>query len=175
MELYILRHGKAEEHSPRITSDAKRRLTEVGRMEMVEVASGIATLGVQIDHIISSPLERARETAEIVKRRLQKKANSARLGIWQELMPESNILDVHSRLVGMEPDAGIMLVGHEPHLSSLVSSMVLTGDGSILMNLKKGGLVVIRGNATGDRVRGSLRSLMTPKQLRMCRHMTRSW
>lgn len=177
MDLYILRHGKAEERSARITSDAKRRLTEAGRAEMEDVASGIASLDVQVDYIISSPLERAKETAEIVAKCLQKKTGMARLEIkiWPELTPESSILDVHGLLSEMEPDTNLMLVGHEPHLSSLASSMVLTNSGSILMNLKKGGLVIIRGNAVGNEIHGSLRSLMTPKQLRLCRHAARDW
>ena len=167
MEIYILRHGKAEERALGITSDAKRRLTEAGRAEMEEEASGMASLGMRVDYIISSPLERARETAEIVAGRLQKRAPRLGVTIWAELKPESDILDTHRRLVGMEPDAGIMLVGHEPHLSSLASSIVLARNGSF-MNLKKGGLVTIRANAAGREVHGHLRSLMTPRHLRMC-------
>lgn len=196
MEIYILRHGKAEERPSGISSDAKRRLTESGRNEMEQVASGIAALGIRPDRIISSPLVRARETAEIVRGRLLLERDSgrgpSRVGIWQELKPESDVLGAHGRLAAMAPDSGVMLVGHEPHLSSLASSMITRRSGrhdaretsgrtatrdrrayadapDAAINLKKGGLAIIRANADARVMRGFLRSLMTPKQLRLCR------
>ena len=191
MEIYILRHGKAEERPSGISSDAKRRLTESGRNEMEQVASGIAALGIRPDRIISSPLVRARETAEIIRGRLLLEQDSgrgpARIGIWQELKPESDVLGAHGRLAAMAPDSGVMLVGHEPHLSSLASSMITRRPGrtaardmrayadapDAAINLKKGGLAIIRANADARVMRGFLRSLMTPKQLRLCRRAAR--
>jgi len=172
MEIYILRHGKAEQRSVMISSDAGRRLTESGIEEMRKIASGITALGLRPCHIVSSPLERAKTTARIVAARMQVRSGAARykITIWPELKPESDILEAHRRLADMAPDASIMLVGHEPHLSSLALSMIQTGSGMCSMDLKKGGLAIIRGNASGRRIQGSLRSLMTPKQLRMCRH-----
>ncbi|MCE2498116.1 MAG: phosphohistidine phosphatase SixA [Nitrosopumilaceae archaeon] len=187
MEIYILRHGKAEERPSGISSDAKRRLTESGRSEMEQVASGITALGIRPDRIISSPLVRARETAEIIRGRLLLERDSGRsptrVGIWQELKPESDVLGAHGRLAAMAPDSGVMLVGHEPHLSSLASSMITRRPGraaardrrayadapDAAINLKKGGLAIIRANADAQVMRGFLRSLMTPKQLRLCR------
>lgn len=191
MEIYILRHGKAEERSSGISSDAKRRLTESGRNEMEQIASGITALGIRPDRIISSPLVRARETAEIVRGRLLLERDSGRsptrVGIWQELKPESDVLGAHGRLAAMAPDSGVMLVGHEPHLSSLASSMITRRSGrtaardrreyvdapAAAINLKKGGLAIIRANADARVMRGFLRSLMTPKQLRLCRRAAR--
>lgn len=176
MEIYLLRHGKAEERRAGISSDAKRRLTESGRGEMRDIASGIASLGIRPCLVASSPLVRAKATAAIVSESLPKdgKGPKPRIDIWQELKPESDILATHKRLIGMIPDARVMLVGHEPHLSSLASSMVLERHRSdhscscLSLNLKKGGLVMIRGNARGEMIRGFMRSLMTPRQLRMC-------
>jgi len=191
VEIYILRHGKAEERPSGISSDAKRRLTESGRSEMEQIASGIAALGIRPDRIISSPLVRARETAEIVRGRLLLERDSgrspARVGIWQELKPESDVLGAHGRLAAMAPDSGVMLVGHEPHLSSLASSMITRRSGrteardrrayadapDAAINLKKGGLAIIRANADARVMRGFLRSLVTPKQLRLCRRAAR--
>ena len=191
MEIYILRHGKAEERSSSISSDAKRRLTESGRNEMEQIASGITALGIRPDRIISSPLVRARETAEIVRGRLLLERDSGRsptrVGIWQELKPESDVLGAHGRLAAMAPDLGVMLVGHEPHLSSLASSMITRRSGltttrdrreyvdapDAAINLKKGGLAIIRANADARVMGGFLRSLMTPKQLRLCRRAAR--
>lgn len=202
MEIYILRHGKAQERSSTISSDAKRRLTEAGMDEMRDVAAGIASLGIRPSHIVSSPLVRAKETAAIVSARLSKHAEVVpRTAVWQELKPEANVFGTHRRLAGMAPDSAVMLVGHEPNLSLLASSMVLGGSssgGSIsdsvsgpgagsgrgrddgiqfrdardsFLALKKGGMVIIRGNARGRLIHGTLRSLLTPKQLRMCRRV----
>lgn len=200
MEIYILRHGKAEERPSGISSDAKRRLTESGRDEMEQIASGITALGIRPGRIISSPLVRARETAEIVRGRLLLERDSGqspnRVSIWQELKPESDVSGAHRRLAAMAPDSGVMLVGHEPHLSSLASSMITRrlgrydaraapgrtaardrrayGDApDAAINLKKGGLAIIRANADAQMMSGFLRSLMTPKQLRLCRRAAR--
>lgn len=185
MELYLLRHGKAEERHLGISSDAKRRLTESGRMDLEEIASGIVSLGIRPGIIISSPLVRAKETAVIVSKHLSKNKPVPKIAIWQDLKPESSIYPTHKNLIGMEPDSHVLLVGHEPHMSSLASSIIrhtavyhgyadgntrtdTNGICDISMNLKKGGLVIIRANAKGPMMRGSLRSLMIPKQLKMC-------
>ncbi len=171
MDVYILRHGKAEARSTGVSGDAGRRLTESGRREMGDVAAGIVSLGIMPRHVISSPLVRAKETASIVIELLSKAGSAPRIAIWPELKPESNILETHRRLINMAPDTSIMLVGHEPHLSSLASSMALSsgaGD-NLLLNLKKGGVIMVRGSASGPMIRGSMRYMMTPRQLRMCR------
>ena len=228
MDIYLLRHGKAQDRHTGITSDAGRKLTESGRAEMEAIASGIISLGIKPAVIISSPLVRATETAELVMSacktaRDRKKRFQPRYDIWQSLAPEADIRDTHALVAQMPPDSAVMLVGHEPHLSSFASSMILQGwqaDGMncndltdslssngqsgysrkihnknhaktraagcgmhnnnkddpymptdnahVLMNLKKGGLVTIRGHARGQTVRGYLRSLVTPKQLRLC-------
>lgn len=185
MELYLLRHGKAEESHSSISSDAKRRLTESGRMDLEEIASGIVSLGIRPDVIISSPLVRAKETAVIVSKHFSKNKSVPKIAIWQDLKPESSIYQTHKNLISMAPDSHVLLVGHEPHMSSLTSSIIRytavhhghaddstrtdTNDTcDISMNLKKGGLVIIRANAKGPVLRGSLRGLMVPKQLKMC-------
>ena len=165
MDIYILRHGKAEERLSGIKSDAKRKLTVTGKNEMESIAIGIKNLDYSFDYIISSPLVRAKETADIVAEHLGKKK---KITIWDELKPESNILDTHKKLVNLSPDVKILLVGHEPHLSELVSS-IISDDTNVSINLKKGGFVSLRGNASKSRIVGSLRSLLTPKQLKLCK------
>ncbi len=64
MEFYIVRHGIAEGYAA--GGDAERALTEEGRTKIAEVAAGLARAGVEIDHLYSSPLLRARQTAEIL-------------------------------------------------------------------------------------------------------------
>ncbi|MDF2428198.1 MAG: phosphohistidine phosphatase SixA [Nitrosopumilus sp.] len=78
MELYIIRHGKAEEVSQNISSDAKRRLTKTGVRELEYVSKALKIFGIQVDYIFTSPLVRAQETAEIIAKQLlvKKKKNN---------------------------------------------------------------------------------------------------
>jgi phosphohistidine phosphatase len=72
MKLYILRHGEAAEHSdPRFKNDADRPLTPNGIRRTKQLAHSLRQLEVSFDVIFSSPLVRARETAEIVERGLR--------------------------------------------------------------------------------------------------------
>lgn len=77
MEVYILRHGKAEEHTQNNASDAKRKLTETGKKELECIAKAMKNLEIEVDEIISSPLVRAKQTAEIVLKHLKNKKNQS--------------------------------------------------------------------------------------------------
>ena len=181
MDIYLLRHGKAEEFHIG-TSDSKRKLTESGRAELDEIASGITTIGIKPDLIVSSPLVRSKETAEIVSKRISLHRTLPKIRIWADLKPESDIYQTHKSLMRMAPDARIMLVGHEPHLSSLAYSMISAPESHLrrnhtlnqnnnfyhnTFNLKKGGLVMIRANATNSMMCGTLRYMLNPKQLKL--------
>src|SRR5262245_56535456 len=65
-ELYLIRHGIAEERSDAWPDDAKRPLTDQGMSRMRKAARGLERLGVSFDVVLTSPLVRARQTAEIV-------------------------------------------------------------------------------------------------------------
>lgn len=193
MDVYLLRHGKAEDRSANISSDAKRPLTASGAAEVREISRGISSLGICPHLIVSSPLTRAKETARIVSDQIKKKCRSApHCTTWSELTPESDVVKTHARLSSMaKPNISVMLVGHQPHLSLFASSVVTSGRNlttasktgryggrrvrsdfddcePLAMALKKGGLVIMRCAMHDHTVCGSLRSLMTPKQLRLC-------
>lgn len=165
MEIYILRHGKAEGIGFKIKSDAKRRLTTAGREEMGLIAEGIRNLKASFDYVVSSPLVRAKETADVVTMRLYGKNTAVTL--WDELKPEADVTDTHRLLAKLPSDAKILLVGHSPHLTRLISSMISQTGTAII--LKKGGLAIIDGNPHHLKIAGSLRSLFTPRQLKLCR------
>ena len=167
MELYLLRHGKAQEHTNNIVSDSKRELTEAGKKELVCIAKAIKTLEVQVDEIISSPLIRAKQTAEIIIKHVKSKKKSVK--IWSELKPEINVEKTIKKIITLKPDSSILFVGHEPHLTNLIAN-IISNDSILDISLKKGGLVHIRCNPTKSKISGSLRSIMTPKQLKkLCR------
>ena len=165
MEIYILRHGKAEGIGFGVKSDAKRRLTAAGREEMEMIADGIQNLKVSFNYAVSSPLIRAKETADIVTRRLN--GQDTKVTLWNELKPEADVMNTHRLLVKLPSDTRILLVGHAPHLARLISSIISQTGAAVI--LKKGGLAILDGNAHRLRITGSLRSLFTPKQLKLCR------
>ena len=70
MDLYILRHGKAETIGPLYRSDYERPLSATGWKRTRRSAKGMKAMNVRLDAIVSSPLLRARQTAEIVRERL---------------------------------------------------------------------------------------------------------
>ena len=153
MKLYFLRHGIAEDLQPGMT-DAERRLTPEGIAEMRAEAQALKHLKLKIDLILTSPLPRARETADIVAEALDRKdclredvrlAHGCRLGDLQKMVEEN-------------PQAQrLMLVGHEPTLSMMAGQLL----GDATLNLKKGGLIRIE----TDRIepgQGLLEWLLTP-------------
>ena len=163
MDIYILRHGKAEEKTQNVSSDSKRRLTEGGKKELDCIGRSLKNLETDFDFIASSPLIRAKQTAEIIIRHVKCKKKS--ITIWNDLKPESDVTQTMKTLTKLKPDSRVLLVGHEPHLSTLIS-FIISGSNAVDISLKKGGFVHIKGESQNSEILGSLRSIMTPKQLK---------
>lgn len=118
MKLYIMRHGPAEDDSP-TGRDADRALTPSGRERVREVARALVGAGESPVGIVSSPLVRALQTAEIVAAI----ANVATVEVRAEMAPGGDKLALLAELV----KAGrkrLMIVGHEPELSMLSQRLV---------------------------------------------------
>ena len=162
MDVYILRHGKAEDMSFSVKSDSMRRLTEAGKKELRFISRSIRNMDIELDYIVSSPLLRARQTAEIIVADIKCKKQS--ITFWDELKPESDVRLISKRLSTLKPGSSILLVGHEPLLSNLIGSIISADTVSIAM--KKGSLAHVRCFATNSTVAGTLRSLVTPRQLK---------
>lgn len=159
MDLYIVRHGKAEERTPN-KGDANRRLVDAGIRDMRAISKAMAVLKIRPDIIVSSPLKRARQTAEILSGVLKPKKSI----VWDELKPEASPHDTLKKLKSADFATSVILVGHEPHLSSLVS--IITAGSAISILLKKGGLVHIEIYSMTRKPHGALRGLLTPKQMK---------
>lgn len=164
MDIFILRHGKAEEHTPNITSDAKRKLTETGKKELECIAKAMKNLDIQVNDIISSPLIRSKQTAQIALKHIKNEKKA--ITIWDELKPEMDASKTLKRIFSLKNTSSILLVGHEPNLTNLIKIIISDGSSNVNISLKKGGLVHIRGNITKSGISGILRSIMTPKQLK---------
>lgn len=152
MIVYFLRHAHAEESDGRMP-DAQRQLTERGIRHTRRLARMLKRMEVEPDRLVSSPLTRARQTAEIVST-----VTGLKVEIRDELSPGFNLagLQAITRSLGM--DDSVMIVGHEPDFSKVMASLI--GGGRIIM--KKGGLARIDVTAYQP-LRGELMWLMTPK------------
>lgn len=165
MELLIFRHGPAgdkEKWRARGKPDGLRPLTADGRRKTDQAARGLAVLRPALDLVASSPLERARQTAQALRRRVK----TRRYTELRELEPAAAPAETLRALKGLGKVRRLALVGHEPHLSSLVG--LLVGDGKARLELKKAGaclLDVERLEPGGAR----LLWLLRPSQLRSLR------
>jgi phosphohistidine phosphatase len=136
MDLYILRHGIAEDVSES-GLDRDRVLTKEGIEKTKAAGKALRKLEVQFDAIFTSPYARARRTAEIVAEELEL---SSVLHLVDALGAASSAEAVLTELQKIiRKHACILVVGHEPILSSLIS-LLLSGSASLSIALKKGGL-----------------------------------
>lgn len=154
MQIYFLRHGIAADRAPHGT-DSARALTPEGITHMEEEARGLQRLEVAIDLLLTSPLVRTRQTADIVGRILGQEPR-VEVALSPGMTTEALLATLdryHARRV--------MIVGHEPDLSMAISA--LTGGG--LVNMKKGSLALVElpYDQSAD---GVLHWLLPPKILR---------
>ena len=163
MNVFVLRHGEAGTHITMPSKDSERPLTESGRDDIESVATSLRNLRVGFDRIVTSPLKRAKETAEIVANAYEE--NAPKLEIWEELRPEGSRQEAIQRLSRLRQDADVLLVGHEPFLSSLVAEMI-SGSASTRITLKKGGVAKVQILSFAPKPSGELRWLLTPRHLK---------
>jgi phosphohistidine phosphatase len=163
MKLSLLRHGIATERgSPGHEDDSQRPLTAKGQRRMWRAAEGMLALGLTYDLLLSSPYLRARQTAEIVAQVL-KIADGTHLSA--TLAPDGNPKQLIEELHTDGRAQDIMLVGHEPYLSRLIS-MLLTGNPNLTVVMKKGGLCTLDLETLRFGRCARLTWLLTPRQLR---------
>ena len=138
MNLYILRHAIAvEPGSPAYEDDSQRPLTAKGSARMKQIASGLKHMETEFDLILSSPHIRARQTAEILAKsyHIQDK-----LILTPALLPEATASQIINEINEKYSQfVNVVLVGHEPALSNLISKLI-SGDPTLNITLKKGGI-----------------------------------
>jgi phosphohistidine phosphatase len=117
-------------------------------------------LGLRFDVIVSSPLLRARQTAEIVSRELSQQNT---VSISANLAPGKNAAPLLASLADRNQKS-VLLVGHEPQLSRLISTLV-SGSGALSLTMKKGGLCRLTVAHPGRPGTATLEWLITPSQL----------
>lgn len=138
MDLYILRHAIAEERShEHWPDDSQRPLTAKGIKRMRRAAEGMLALGLSFDVIYTSPFVRAKQTTDIVAKvfNAEKKLRET-----ETLATDGDPKELVDLINSAKGEFGrVLLVGHEPYLSDLISTLVV-GDESLPLTMKKGGL-----------------------------------
>jgi phosphohistidine phosphatase len=157
MELYFLRHGDAGAPEGWKGSDAERPLSREGIARIEKEARAIALLRPTLDMILTSPLVRARQTAQIVA----KKMRLAKVTVVEErLAPGFAAADLERILAERPSLRGLLLVGHEPDFSRVISACI--GGGRV--ECKKGSLVRVDMGAPPS-LTGTLVWLLPPRVL----------
>ncbi|ERN41475.1 phosphohistidine phosphatase SixA [Rubidibacter lacunae KORDI 51-2] len=163
VDLYFIRHGIAADRAD-YTRDADRPLTNRGRERTTRVASRLLELDIHFDRLLTSPLVRARQTADILK----DLGLGTTVEIHPALAPGGAIADWltwwEQRPSGSNTAApAIALVGHQPDLGEWAETMVW-GTACGKLPIKKAGIVCIRIPAAADpRGRGELLLAVGPK------------
>jgi phosphohistidine phosphatase len=157
--VFILRHGAAGTRMTDPLKDSERALTSNGRIEMHRIGKSLKDSGLEATQIVTSPLRRARETADIVAQTLK----IPLLEEWDELKPDGDRESLYRKLARIERGSRVVLVGHEPYLTSMIGEIVGAPEARLI--LKKGGLAKVRITSFAPHVRGQLRWLLTPKMM----------
>jgi phosphohistidine phosphatase len=158
--LYLIRHGVAEERGESWPDDNKRPLAEEGMARLRKAARGLRRIRVSFDVILTSPLLRTRQTADIIAGELDSHPhviNAQSLapgGTYQGLMAD---LEKHARRTH------IALVGHEPGIGELAARLMGTRHA---VEFKKGSICRIDVDALPPSAPGDLRWFLSPKILR---------
>ncbi len=161
-ELYLFRHGLAEERGDAWPDDAKRPLTDDGTSLMRKAARGLARMGVTFDVVLTSPYARTRQTAEIIATAFEERPPVVAL---ESLAPGGSIQSVLTDLERQTRRARIGMVGHEPGIGELAARLA---GARYPIEFKKGSAcrIDIKTFPAGP---GRLRWFMTSKILRSLR------
>jgi phosphohistidine phosphatase len=163
VELIVVRHGPSEERSPRRwPNDDDRPLTPEGAEETRRAAKGLLRLVGKVDRFVTSPAERARRTAEILREGWE---DPPRLEVAAELAPgapASPVLAAVSERA--KPQSRCLLVGHEPTLGELVG-LATMGECVSLVRLAKSGAASLTFDRAVVPSGATLEWLLTRKQL----------
>lgn len=159
-ELYFVRHGLAEERGDAWPDDTKRPLTEEGMARLRKAVRGLSRIGVAIDVVLTSPLVRARQTAEIVAGGLDPRPSIVNV---DSLAPAGSYAAVLADLEKHSRKSRLALVGHEPMMGELAARLVGSRHP---IEFKKGGVCRIDVENLPPAGPADLRWMLTPKILR---------
>jgi phosphohistidine phosphatase len=157
MQIYLLRHGIAEDGRPG-HADSERALTNEGRKKVRDVLTQAREAGVAPTMILSSPYRRAVQTAAIAADVFAYKEELLRTSV---LEPGAAPRDAWEEIRVHKGEDQLLLVGHEPLFSSL--GAFLLGSPTLLIDFKKGAVLRIDLEQFGPQPRGKLKWMLVTK------------
>ena len=119
-ELYLVRHGQAEERGEAWPDDSKRPLTTEGKASMRKEARGLVRLEVVFDLILTSPFVRARQTADIIAESYNDRPPLVTI---DSLTPNGTFQSVLADLEKHARRSRVAIVGHEPGIGELAARL----------------------------------------------------
>src|SRR3954465_9167235 len=153
MELMIVRHAIAVDHGdPAYKRDEDRPLTPEGMHKFRLAARGLKEFADRPERIVSSPLIRARQTAEILRDVV---APDVKIEYCDDLVPDGDFARALQHVKGLGAER-VAIVGHEPHLSGFTSYLLAGDKTHVGVVFKKGGAALVTFPATPGAGRGTL-------------------
>lgn len=139
MEIFLVQHGEAKLEE----EDPQRPLTDKGKEDVSRVAETFAKMNLKIEQILHSGKTRARQTAEIFAKYL----GMAKI---EEIKGIGPLDDPYlAKELIEKSDNNLMIVGHLPHLSKLVSLLIINNPEREIVKFKMGGLLGLKKTETG--------------------------
>jgi phosphohistidine phosphatase len=159
MDLYIIRHAEAQPLGmDGIEDDADRPLTASGHAQCGPLAATLQRQGVRLDRIVTSPLLRARQTAESLLQELA--APKPELHICDHLAPNGKRRKLTRFLCGLGAQS-VAIVGHMPDLAEYAGWLI--GSRKAQLDLAKAGVACIHCDDEPDKGGGALTWMVTPQ------------
>ena len=155
MEIYLLRHGVAED-APAGKPDSDRALTAAGRQKLRRVLARARGANVDPEVILSSPYRRALETAEIAVEALGYRGKVVQI---PSLTPDANPRATWEEIRARKGEASVLLASHEPLMSSLLA--YLLNSPSLMVDFKTGALARVDCDRFGPEPHGTLKWILT--------------
>lgn len=159
MDIILMRHGRSAPRGSHEGPDDERPLTRDGSRRVKQALPGLRQAVPHIDRVVTSPLLRARQTAELVA-----EGCSVPMKELATLAPGGDPLAI-THWLARQSDEVLVLVGHEPDLGHL-ASWYLTGSTVSFLPMKKGAICMIHFDGKPAAAQGELRLLLTAGQLR---------
>jgi phosphohistidine phosphatase len=168
MRIVFFRHGPAgKRDSSRWPDDGVRPLTARGQVKTMIAARGLARLESRVHRVLTSPLKRAEQTAELLNEVLD-----AKLEVLDSLAPNGASRTVVQHLSELGGGETVVLVGHEPGLGKL-AALLAFNSATLELPLRKAGACAVDFDGGLRPGGGRLRWLMTPSGLRRMAGKTR--
>ena len=159
MKLLLVRHAAAVPSGTPDVPDDERPLTPEGASKFRVAAKGLARIARRPDVLLTSPLPRARATAEIAARAFKRIEPTV-----EPALAHGSVDEIMTALGKRPPNATIALVGHEPTLSMILARLLGAADAERLA-FKKGGAALVD-LPDGPSAGGQLVWFLKPKVLR---------